>query len=52
MHVDKISSWGCLVMEYSDPGMDVLGEDGDCFSREDYETPDALFQDMLKETKD
>lgn len=35
MHVDKISSWGCLVMEYSDPGMDVLGEDGDCFYRED-----------------
>lgn len=51
MHVDKISSWGCLVMEYSDPGMDVLGEDGDTFYRLDYKTPDAMFQDMLMETK-
>ena len=41
----------CLVMEYTDPGQEVFGEDGDCFYREDYETPDALFQDMLKETK-
>ena len=51
MHVDKISSWGCLVMEYSDPGMDVLGEDGDRFWRMDYKTPDEMFQNMLKETE-
>lgn len=50
MHVDKISSWGCLVLEYTDPGDDVLGNDGDTFYRSDYETPDAMFQAMLKET--
>ena len=41
----------CLVMEYTDPGMEVFGEDGDCFYREDYDTPDAMFQDMQKETE-
>ena len=42
----------CLVMEYTDPGQEVFGVDGDCFYREDYETPNAMFQDMLKETED
>lgn len=55
MHVDSLRwpdpSDNCLVMEYTDPGMEVFGEDGDCFYREDYETPDAMFQDMLKETE-
>ncbi len=52
MHVDKISDWGCLVMEYTDPGGKVFGEDGDRFWRMDYDTPDEMFQDMLKETQD
>lgn len=47
----NISSWSCLVMEYSDPGMDILGNDGDTFYRSDYKTPDAMFQNMLMETK-